>query len=286
MRIDSKWSIGIFTGESPLNFRSPPSIENPVLTHRDVTDAPAAFVADPFMIHASGSWYMFFEVMNRRTEKGEIGFATSPDGLHWSYQQIVLAEPFHLSYPYVFRWLDDYFMIPETLAAHAIRLYRADPFPHRWSPAGSLLDVVGADPSPFYFAGKWWMFICTTPYEHDTLCLYCAEQLTGPWVEHPKNPIVSGNKRTARPGGRVLVLEDKVIRYAQDCYPLYGTQLRAFEVARLTETDYIERESAHSPVLRAANSEWNARQMHHIDPHPTTEGRWIACVDGHPLEEI
>lgn len=284
MRIDSKWSIGIFTGESPFKFLAPSSIENPVLTCRDVSDVPAAFVADPFMIHHLDAWHMFFEVMNRQTGKGEIGLATSPDGFGWTYQQIVLTEPFHLSYPYVFKWNNDYFMTPETLSAHAIRLYKADPFPARWSLVGSLLDVAGADPSPFYFNERWWMFICTTPHEHDTLRLYSAEELTGSWFEHRKNPLVSGNRRAARPGGRVLVLDDMVIRYAQDCYPVYGSQLRAFEVTRLTETDYIERENDQSPVFSGASSVWNGRGMHHIDPHPTPEGRWIACVDGHPLE--
>jgi hypothetical protein len=37
-------------------------------------------------------------------QEGEIGLATSEDGLKWDYKQVVLNEPFHLSYPYVFEW--------------------------------------------------------------------------------------------------------------------------------------------------------------------------------------
>jgi hypothetical protein len=104
----------------------------PILSAHHVTDIPAEFVADPFMIRVRGTWHMFFEVMNARTDKGNIGLATSSNGLDSKYEQIVLAESFHLSYPYVFNSGDDFFMVPESYEAGAIRLYRADPFPLKW----------------------------------------------------------------------------------------------------------------------------------------------------------
>src|SRR5205807_6639247 len=114
------WSIGIYVGDSPFHFLPVAGIENPVLTQLDVSDIPASFIADPFMIQAGDAWYMFFEAKNAMTRKGEIGLAVSKDGLNWSYKQIVLAEPFHLSYPYVFESEGEYYMIPETLQARQI----------------------------------------------------------------------------------------------------------------------------------------------------------------------
>ena len=93
------WSIGIYAGQSPFDVQAPRGLRNPVLTRESVSDVPAAFVADPFMIEKNGSWYMFFEVMNWRTGKGEIGLAQSPDGFAWTYRQIVLAEPVPLVLP-------------------------------------------------------------------------------------------------------------------------------------------------------------------------------------------
>src|SRR4051812_33273086 len=98
------WSIGIYAGKSPLQLAPAPGAGNPVISAASVTDVPARFVADPFMLRENSLWHMFFEVLNDRNDRGEIGLATSPDGLTWQYRQIVLAEPFHLSYPYVFRW--------------------------------------------------------------------------------------------------------------------------------------------------------------------------------------
>jgi hypothetical protein len=280
------WSIGIYTGDSPFRLLPPAGISNPVLSHRDVADVPAEFVADPFMVRADGLWHMFFEVMNRQARKGEIGLATSTDALNWTYQQIVLAEPFHLSYPYVFEWNGEYYMIPETLLANAVRLYKAEPFPARWVLLESLAEGSFADPSIFYFNDHWWLFACSTPYQHDTLRLYLAAELTGPWTEHPASPIIEADKCRARPGGRVMVSAQGVTRFAQACLPLYGTEVKAFDIFELTPDSYREQENPHSPVLAASGSGWNGLGMHHVDPHQLAEGRWIACVDGFGSGEI
>ncbi len=250
-----------------------------MLTREDVTDVQAAFVADPFMVRGPEGWYMFFEVMNRQTRRGEIGLAVSSDGFAWSYRQIVLKEPFHLSYPYVFAWEGAYYMIPEALRTGTIRLYQARSFPTHWACVGTFDGIKGADPSIVYVDGKWWLFVCATPRTHDTLRLYLADALRGPWTEHPQSPIVEADAHRARPAGRVISTGGRVIRYAQDCVPSYGYQVSAFAVTTLTT--YIEHEVPQSPLLTAAGSGWNASGMHHIDPHQLSPNRWLACVDGH-----
>jgi hypothetical protein len=277
---DPIWSIGIYGGPSPFHLAPLEGVTNPVLTRQDICGVPARFVADPFMVQVDGVWYMFFEVLNEVTNKGEIGLAKSETGDSWTYQQIVLTEPFHLSYPSVFEFNGDYYMTPETLAADAVSLYRATDFPWRWSFVESLVKGSCADPSLFRFDGRWWMFTCSTPYQHDTLRLYLAEDITGPWREHPASPIIQSNKRCARPAGRVLILDDRIIRFAQDCVPNYGARLRAFEAFELTTSSYVEKENPNSPVLEASGEGWNSMGMHHVDAHPMNDGRWFACVDG------
>jgi len=279
------WSIGIYAGASPFELGPPPGTINPVITRESVTDVPAAFVADPFMVQAGGTWYMFCEVLNQRTNKGEIALATSLNGFDWFYQQIILSEPFHLSYPYVFDWGGAYYMVPEALESGGVCIYRADPFPTRWTLVHRLLCTPCADPSIFWFAGSWWLFACTTPYQHDELSLYHAATLSGPWLEHPASPIVRDDKRSARPAGRVLVFDNQIIRFTQDCLPRYGTQIRAFTVGELSTSSYREDEHPMSPVLKASGHGWNALGMHHVDAHELSPGRWIACVDGFAADE-
>jgi hypothetical protein len=276
------WSIGIYIGESPLNLYAPKNINNPVLTREDVSDIAAAFVADPFMLKANHTWYMFFEVKNRRSGKGEIGLAESADKVKWAYQRIVLAEPFHLSYPYVFEWGSNYYMIPESHKAKSVRLYRALEFPTQWSFVKTLISGDRfLDPSIFHYNDKWWLFTGTSgQIKYDTLRLYYSHNLIGPWLEHPKSPIIEGNAHIARPAGRALVVDNKIVRYAQDCYPVYGTQVQAFEVSELTSTSYQERKVSEESVLKASGSGWNSKGMHHVDSHFLDDGQWIACVDG------
>ena len=123
------WSIGIYASKSILGPYSSEGVHNPVLTATDVDDVVAVFVADPFMVKKDSSWYMFFEVFNAESKNGEIGMATSEDGLRWKYEQIVLTESFHLSYPYVFESAGQYYMIPESSNEGSVRLYRAEEFP-------------------------------------------------------------------------------------------------------------------------------------------------------------
>jgi len=271
------WSISIYNGNSPFELK--PLEPSPALTKDDVTDVSADFIADPFMLQHEGTWYMFMEVMNAETKRGEIGLATSADGLLWTYHQIVLREPFHLSYPHVFAFGNDFFMVPETLGAGAVCLYKAVEFPARWSCAARLLEGKFADPSLFYYHDRWWLFVCSTPYQHDTLRLYFAPELTGPWIEHLKSPIVSSDKCRARPAGRVVEFNQRLIRFAQDCVPQYGSSVRAFEIRELTPNSYIEVEIGGSPVFKASGNGWNAAGMHHIDAHEF-DGKWLACVDG------
>lgn len=278
IRITQDWSIGILEGCSPFNVYSPSHVRNPVITAIDVSDVPAKFVADPFMLHSEGTWHMFFEVFNSATNLGEIGLASSPDGYQWTYKQIILREPFHLSYPYVFMANGSYYMIPESYQAGAIRLYTADHFPDKWSFVGELLEGIFADSSIFFYHNKWWLF--TSSKMNDFLNLYHSDTLTGPWIAHKNNPLLNGDVRKCRPGGRVFFYNGSFYRSGQDDTPIYGSKLRMFKIVELTETDYKEEEIQESPVIKASGRGWNKYGMHQMDPHQINENLWIACVDG------
>jgi hypothetical protein len=278
------WSIGVLSGRSPLALGPDEAITNPVITRAEVTDVPASFVADPFLLREHGVWHMFFEVLNRRNGRGEIGLATSDDLARWRYERIVLAEPFHLSYPQVFEWMGAHYMVPETHQTRTIRLYRAEPFPTKWRLVHTLMSGRAfADATLFQHDGRWWLFTETSlPRKHDTLRLYHADDLFGAWTEHPASPIVERDAHSARPAGSVVRVGGGLVRFTQDCAPRYGLRVNAFEITTLTTTEYSERPVSANPILRgsSASTEWNATRMHHVDAHEIDGGRWIAAVDG------
>ncbi len=251
------------------------------MTARDVTDIEAVFVADPFMILRKGLWYLFFEVLRKDTLLGEIGLAVSNDLVAWKYQKIVLRESFHLSYPYVFEWEGSYYMIPETLGAREVRLYKSRDFPGDWHVVRSLIQGPHADPSIFRSGDRWWMFGCDTPFTHQSLRLYNAPHLEGPWEEHPASPVIRNDASIARPAGRVLTFNGRLIRFAQDCSRQYGEQVWAFEITQLNRESYRERLALPEAIIGAGiRGNWRTSRMHHIDAHASSAGRWVACVDG------
>jgi hypothetical protein len=225
---------------------------------------------------------MFFEVWNNHAHKGEIACARSPDGLSWQYVGRVLRPRHHLSYPFVFEHGDDVYMVPESAAAGVVRLYRAARFPFDWRPVGTLLHGPFCDATLFRHDGLWWLTASSNrvPMMDDELHLYYADRPDGPWRPHRLNPVVTGDGAAARPAGRPVLYGNRLVRFAQNCRPYYGTGVRAFEVARLAPDRFEQLPLTPDPVLRGQGVGWNADGMHHVDPLPTGDGHWIACVDG------
>lgn len=101
---DYRYAIGVQVGTSLADLAAPSNIQNPVVTPEMVTDVRCRGLADPFLLRHAGKWFMFMEVINAARRCGEIGYVVSADGRRWSYQGVVLREPFHLSYPFVFAY--------------------------------------------------------------------------------------------------------------------------------------------------------------------------------------
>ena len=237
-----EFSIGIAIGDSPCSVRLPKSIANPVLTREDVTDVPATLVADPFMCQRDGRWYLFFEVVNHLTRRGEIGVAVSPDAEAWEYERIVLAEPYHLSYPYVFEWQGSHYMIPESGAAKSVRLYRAARVS---SPLGMGRKFAGGQALRrlVHSLSRRQMVALhghRARQDEPAAAVVFRGELLGPWHEHPSSPL-RDDQHFSRPAGRVVVADRHPVRFAQDVYPVYGSSVSAFAVTKLTPTEYEER---------------------------------------------
>lgn len=268
------------TGPSLTRLAAPPG-DRPVLSGRDATDVDGQAVADPFLLIVDGQWHLFFEIWNGAVDRGEIAHATSDDeGGSWTYDAVVLREPFHLSYPHVFAANGAIYMVPESRQDRAVRLYVAEDFPRGWRPVATLLEGPFADATIVRHDDRWWMF---AQRGLDELGLWSSATLDRGWTPHPSSPLWPGNRRRTRPGGRVLHVDGRLWRFAQDGWPTYGHSLRAFAITALSPTTYEEAEIAESPILRASRAGWHAVGMHHLDAVPRTDGTWLAVVDGATL---
>lgn len=273
----SAWTIGIYTGPSPFRLSPPANLNNPVLTGADVNDMQVDIVAHPFMIVTGSRYYLFFTAKDGKTDKGGIGLAESKDGLAWKFRRTVIREPFVLSHPYVFKWQNDYYMIPEAHTETSVRLYRATNFPDKWQYERDLLTGDHfISPTLVRYKDMWWLF--TVRDGNETLRLFYASDLKGPWTEHPLSPVVKKDLRTARPAGRPFVIDGVLYRLGQDCYPTYGNQVHAFQIVDISPTTYSER-MIETPIVKSTAKGWNAEAMHHVDAHQISAHKWIAAVD-------
>lgn len=263
---------------------------NPVMTGDMVTDrANVHFVADPFLFHEGSNWYMFFEVDTYTLS--EIGLATSTDGFHWTYKQIVLSESFWLSYPEVFKSNGKYYMTASegygTDAGN--KLYEAVNFPYTWKYSTTInySNNICVDPTVFYYNGMWWMFTSDLS-TGSNLYLFYASSVTGPWYAHPKNPLIVGDSSKVRGGGRPIIYQGHILRLTQKCDKKYGESVRAFQIDTLTTTSYAEHEITQSPLIAMTGwyydgtqwlDKWNGDAAHNLDAWWTGD-RWLAVADG------
>ena len=275
-----QWTIGIYRSNSPFHFNELQGWINPLFRAEDVTDVSAKFVADPFLIKERETWNLFFEVYDNETKQGDLAVATSKNTWTWNYEKVIIDEPFHLSYPYVFKSGDDYYLIPESFEANSIRLYKADEFPTKWSFVKTLVEGRDyVDNSIVYYNNKWWLFSSVTT--NDKLYLHYADSLTGPWKEHPMSPIVLGDVHKARPSGRLLVYDGKLYRFTMDVQPPVGNhQVMAYEITEITPETYAEKLAQAEPILMPSGSGWNGEGMHQLDPVQVDDNSWVASVDG------
>jgi hypothetical protein len=152
----------------------------------------------------------------------------------------------HLSYPFIFRWNDDLYMIPESLDNRSVEVYRCEEFPYTWTFQGKLLDdICAVDATLLEHDGRWWMFVGVREVEgasvSDELCIFFADQpLSDTWTPHPGNPVVSDARR-ARPAGAILREGDRLLRPSQDCSRRYGYGLNISEILTLSPESYAEK---------------------------------------------
>lgn len=227
------------------------------------------FWADPFAWSMEGRRFIFLEEYPFHTWRGrisvlELGADLRPLGP----AQPVLDEDRHLSYPFLFEFEDELYMVPEAAVSRRVDLYRCQSFPYHWTRVGTLIDGLQvADATLFAHEGRWWLF-CSgrqgrARLNNSLLAFHADSPLSKRWVPHARNPLVR-DYGGGRPGGRIFV-DDKgqLLRPAQNSVPRYGHGLVLKQVQLLNPQQYRERQ-----VWQATGTEaggWLA--LHHLDWH-------------------
>ncbi len=202
--------------------------------------------ADPCLFERNGRHHLFVEDIPPGAGRGVISHVELRPGSGSAGPPVpVLRADHHLSYPFVFAYDGEVYMIPETGEASQIQLYRASSFPTEWELDRVLVDDIrAADATLLEAHGRWWMLASVGGYGTtlgDELHVFFAASPLGPWTPHPGNPVVC-DIRAARPAGAILRDGDRVVRPAQDCSRRYGWAVSLREITVLDPLRYEERE--------------------------------------------
>ncbi len=199
--------------------------------------------ADPFIWMQEGNYFIFYEERFYSSRRGHIACLTLDQNMNPIDNCVVLKRPYHLSYPFMFEYQQQIYMIPETEQNHAVELYRCTHFPEQWEFVKPLLtNIKAVDGTLLEAYGKWWLFttVRVGRFPWDNLYLFYADHpLADRWTPHPRNPIVK-DIRFARPAGRVFLRNGDLIRPSQDCSVRYGHAINFNRICVLTESDYAE----------------------------------------------
>lgn len=227
------------------------------------------FWADPFAWSMEGRRFIFMEEYPFHTQRGrisvlELGADLTPLGPALP----VLDEDRHLSYPFLFVFEDELYMVPEAAASRRVDLYRCESFPDHWSRVGTLIEGLQvADATLFEHEGRWWLFCSVRQgrarLNNSLIAFHADSPLSHCWIPHARNPLVR-DYGGGRPGGRVFVDEGgRLLRPAQNSVPSYGHGLVLNQVEALTPEHYRERRVWQA--TGAATGGWRA--LHHLDWH-------------------
>lgn len=243
-RLGAKYAAGKF--QSAFNsdqwglayrFRSGPNDSNNTLYRfKSLTPPKDRFWADPCVIETGDRYYVFIEEYLYKTGKGHISVIELNRNGVVNGPTTILEPDYHLSYPFVFEWKNDYYMVPESAANKTVELYRSTSFPFKWELEKVLMTGVRAkDATLAEVDGTWWMFTSISETSiPDELYLFSAESPLGPWTPHRRNPVKS-DVRGSRPAGGLFNWNEDLYRPAQNSSGRYGY---AISINRVTQLDH------------------------------------------------
>jgi hypothetical protein len=229
-----------------------------------LADPGHRFFADPFPVRWQGRTFVFFEDLDHRIGRGIISAIEFGDGGPVGEALPALKEPWHLSYPFLIEDKGGLWMIPESSEHRDVALYKCIRFPDRWERHCTLLSGLElADVTITQHNGLKYLFGAWRDGAggySDTLAIFYAHDLAGPWLPHASNPVMM-DRASTRPAGNFVTINGALWRPVQDCAGGYGTGLGLAEILELSPTTFRQ-------VVRhrlRPGPAWPGRKLHTLN---------------------
>jgi hypothetical protein len=199
------------------------------------------YFADGFVVKEHERLLLFFEDYSYLKGKGHISHSWySERDSSFSSPVTSLQEPWHLSYPFIFKNENKIYCIPESKDHGSVILYQLDPTTTQFKKVRTLIEGVNAvDPTLVFHKNHWYLFFTAGHASNVELHIWHSDSLEAEFKPHVLNPVKS-NISNARPAGPLFYLDGKLYRPAQDCSRTYGGRIIINEVKILSEESFLE----------------------------------------------
>lgn len=190
-------------------------------------------------------------------------------------KKIDLGINCHLSFPFIFKEKEQYFMMPETAELNEIGIYECLDFPIKWRKKLVLFKGKYVDSSICKIGDLYYLFTTkkietSDKYQFE---LYFSKEIFGSYQKHPTSPISCG-KKYSRLGGAIINIEGKYFRVSQDCEISYGRELNLFEILEISENNYSEKLIHNGNwIKKLFNHKYGG---HHVSTINTKNGKYWA----------
>ena len=184
--------------------------------------------ADPFVWPLDEGARVIYEEIDRWNGRGHIRSISLRRFSTRQRARLEIEQPYHLSYPFILRWQDDWYCIPESARSGGLDLYVWDTSNSAWRLKRRLLDGTAIlDATLFRNEEAWYLFgTVRGPSAYDTLKIWWSNTLEGEWSPHRNDP-AKVDLRSARSAGSFFRVDGQWYSPAQDCTNGYGSAFRS-----------------------------------------------------------
>ena len=209
------------------------------ILYRDLTidgvKYDTTYIADPFIVKEKDDTYLFVEYKNTYGKGclGCINITTEPTKI-----RTIIPTTYHMSFPFIFKNNDTYYLLPETSENNTLELYKSKNFPYEWELENTMIKNINlSDTVVLQHDNMIWLFT-TENYNNNAITIYYSDNLfSNEWKKHP---VMNGTIKSCRCAGNIFIQNNRMFRPAQNCEKGYGYSLVMYEINKLTTSEYQE----------------------------------------------
>jgi len=200
------------------------------------------YLADIFSYTSNEKDYFLCELYDYKKQKANITqFSLLNEAtVNVNDRKLVISGANHFSFPYIFENEGNIYCIPECYQSSCLKIFRLNVANGLFEFHTVLLESVRAvDPVLFRFNNLWWLLFTSDTHSNTKLYAYFSKEIFGQYQPHGNNPIKT-DIRSSRSAGQLFMMNENLIRPAQDCSVTYGSRICLNAIQKLTPEEFEE----------------------------------------------